>query len=310
MEANEKSQVELEQKIHSLLCGGLEEHEHQEALLLLARDAKARKILTEMLEVQKESRAAFGYDKVPIWRLLHQNGLDAAGVKAKLANRAAHADTGRRKKTFRRFRDITWVWRIAAMIVIAVSTWVAITARRSSQSLQTQLTEIKQSIAAPAMKLTAGDVARYRTIWSQISGGTEAKGTWVLLTNGGGEFGSIADPHAKATHGSVLLVQYWISDKTGRCVYTADILASDRKMMELKLPEAGSIAGRPASLTVSTADDRATVGLSIGGQRTLPAGVVGQMLIGIEPQEVGRFVLDGESFRVFARTQRLSGFQS
>ena len=105
-------------------------------------------------------------------------------------------------------------------------------------------------------------------------------------------------------------MQYRILDKTGRCVYTADILTPDWKMMELKLPEAGSIAGRPTYLTVSTADDRATVGLSIGGRRTLPAGVVGQMLIGIESQEVGRFVLDGESFRVFVRTQRLSGFQS
>ena len=83
----------------------------------------------------------------------------------------------------------------------------------------------------------------------------------------------------------------------------------DRKMMQVKLPDAGSIGGRSVSLTVSATESRATFGLAIEGKKALAAGIVGQTHIGEESYEVGSFRLNGENLRVFAKTVWLEGFR-
>ncbi len=309
MNMNDKSQLELEQKIHSLICGDMDEKQRQEALELLAHDTQARKVLTDMLDVQKASRAAFGYDHVDEAIARSMPSLNVMTGEAKSADQTVQTDTGKKKSVFHRFGGVTWVWRIAAMFVVGVFAYLAITAHRSNQNLQTQLDEIRQSITAPAMTLTADDINRYRTVWSQVS--EDDDNTWVLLTNGDGEFGSIAK-NSQQTNvlGKVLLVQYRILDQAGNCIYTADLLIPDRKLMEISLPDAGSIAGLPASLTIAATGDHTTIGLSVGNQDTLSAGVVGRMFKGGATKEIGSFNLDGEHLRVFARTQHLNGMQS
>jgi len=287
----------------------MDEKQRQEALLLLARDAQARKILTEMIEVQKASRAAFGYDHADEAIIRSMPSLNIMAIEAKSASRIVQTDVREKKSVFLRTGGMTWAWRIAAMFVITASIYVAITAYWSSQNLQIQLAKTKQLMAVPAMMLTAADVARYRTVWSQVS--EDDDNTWVLLTNGSGEFGSISqDSQQMRVRGKVLLVQYRIVDQAGNCVYTADLLIPDRKTMEISLPDAGSIAGLPASLTIATAGNQTTVGLSVGSHENLTTGIVGQMFIGVATKEIGSFSLDGKSLRVFARTQHLKGVQS
>ena len=140
----------MEQKIHSLLCDGLDEPDRQEVLLMLARDEQARKLMTKMLQTQRASRAAFGYDRADKTIAESMPGPNFLLGKANIANRLTQTEIHKKEICFRHFRGIMWLWRIAAMFVISVSTYIAITTYSSSQHLQTQLAEIKQSIATPS----------------------------------------------------------------------------------------------------------------------------------------------------------------
>ena len=207
----------------------------------------------------------------------------------------------------KRILGTAWLWRIAAVVVIAVSLYVAINAHRSNQFMRDQLADIRKSISTPVMTVNATDLAQYRLVWNQVSDGAN---TWVLLKNGQGEFGSInSHPQVGPTSEKVILLQYRIVDQAGRSVYTADLLVPDRPGIDVKVPDAGSVAGLPVSLTLATAQKQATVGLSVSGSTTGPAGVAGQTLIGAAGGEIGSFKITDENLRLFVRTQRLNRFQ-
>ena len=266
-----------------------------------------------MLDVQRLSRAAFGYDNLDetIARTMPHVSPDSAGAASATGTRQCR-ETRPKGQIVRRLIGSAWPWRIAAVLAIAASSYVAITAQRSVRNLENCLADLKRPTIVPQIGLTAADIARYRAVWHQVSDGGSARNMWILLNNDAGEFGSIvADPSATAiARGKVLLVQYRILNEAGRHVYTADLLIPDTAPLQVKLPDVGRIAGKLASLTVSTEDDRATVGFSVGRHDAMPAGVAGQMLIDMAGEEVGSFNLNGENLRVFARTRRLSGFQS
>jgi len=174
----------------------------------------------------------------------------------------------------------------------------------SSRRLGNQIAEIQQSIETAAMTPTKADLGRYLQIWRQVASGED---TWVLLNDGGGKFGSIDEGATPAQFsGKILLVRYHISDAMGRHVYLADILIPDRPVTDLKMPEAGSIAGHTASLSISTRGDRARIALTVGEHEPMPVGIVGQTSIGTASQQIGSFRLDGQDLRVFVTTQRLS----
>ncbi len=306
----DKRQLDLEKRIHSLICGDLDEQRRQETLSLIAHDKHAQGILSEMIDVQRSSRAAFGFDHVDeaIARSmphLDSDTLDKQGQQ-RLREKKQQTPKGQH---FLHLTKAGWLWRIAAMFVIAASAYIALSNYISSQNLDEQLAEIRQSIAKPTISLSADDVSRLRTVWSEVSGSGNAGDTWILLNNGSGEFGSIDTPADTMSRGKVLLVQYRIVDESGSYVYTADLLMPDRKTLKIDLPDAGKIVGRPASLTFAAAKNKATIGFAVDGIESLPVGVLGQTLIGDKSEEVGSFSLNGNSMRVFARTRRLQGFQ-
>ena len=59
----EPSELDMERRINALLCGELAGSQQRELLSAIVHDEAARKLLGEMLDVQSQARAAFGYDR-------------------------------------------------------------------------------------------------------------------------------------------------------------------------------------------------------------------------------------------------------
>ena len=53
----------LEERIHALLCGDLDDLERQCLLCILSHDSAALEIALDMLDLQYQARAAYGYDE-------------------------------------------------------------------------------------------------------------------------------------------------------------------------------------------------------------------------------------------------------
>lgn len=301
----EQERIEMERRIQRLLRSGPEAASRRELLWQLARDEQARKVLAEMLRDQHDARAAFGYEGA---EAAIQNSLER--LKVSLAGAGWPAPPARQAAAGRRrlgMRVVPWLSGLAAVAVMAVSLYVALTARGGRRLLEDRLTRIEQSMAAPALTVTEPELARYRFIWSQVAQGAK---TWVLVSDGEGELGSVASVAPAEPGGGVLLLQCRVLDEAGRPVYVADLLMPDRAEMRFRLPKAGSVAGRPARMDVATTDGQAVVGLSLGREKAPSGGVTGQMAIGGGTREIGRFSLDERVLRVYVRTRRISGVRA
>lgn len=60
---HQQGRLSLEERIHSLLCGELTGVWRDRLVSRLARDANARRLLREMVDLQQRAREAFRYDK-------------------------------------------------------------------------------------------------------------------------------------------------------------------------------------------------------------------------------------------------------
>ena len=65
MERNE--QITLEEQIHDLLCGELDEFDRAELLWRIGTDDHARRTMTEMIHLQRQVRRAFGLEVDAEW---------------------------------------------------------------------------------------------------------------------------------------------------------------------------------------------------------------------------------------------------
>ena len=162
-------------------------------------------------------------------------------------------------------------------------------------------------MAAALTTLTRADVIRYRQIWRQVAGGDN---TWVLLGDEGGEFGSIGSGSPSQSDSDVLLVQMCILGETEERAYSVNLLVPASRAIDVKVPNAGSVAGRPAALTVTTLARGVVVGLTVGGEDASAVGVSGYKSLETGTSEIGRFSLHGQTLRLIARTQRLVGSQT
>ena len=109
MDMQDRSRVELEERIHSLLCGDLSEKDRREILLMISRDEQARETLREMLDVQRLSRAAFGYDNLDetIARTMPYVSPDSAGAASATGPRQCR-ETQPKGQIFRRLIGSAW----------------------------------------------------------------------------------------------------------------------------------------------------------------------------------------------------------
>ena len=295
---NQKQRLEFEPRMESLLGGGEGVASRRELLWRIVRDEEVRQLLAEMLQEQADARAAFGYDRV-------EGAMDGSLEKVKAALPRAYRPAAARPPGRRRTlgaQILPWLSALAAVVVMAVSLYVALTARSGKRLLEERLTRLETAMAAPALTVSEPEMARYRFLWNQVARGSNA---WMLVGGAEGKFGSIASvPSSPRTRG-VLLLQCQVLDEAGRRVYTANLLMPDREEMSFRLPDAGRIAGLPARLDVATTGRRTSVALSLGREKTPAAGVAGETGLGTETREIGRFRLDDRTLRVYVRTLHL-----
>lgn len=296
----EQTEHDLECRIHSLLCGALAEHEKCDLLSLIARDEHARQVLAECIEDQRQSRAAFGYDRA--------GGVMQHSLEQLKATLVAGDRSGRRSIVVRLVSP-RWLIRIAAGVVIVVSMYAATTASRNSRLVSVELArvakELKISQAMPAITLTAANRERYQRIWKLVTGDGQ---TWMIFGNGGIEFGSFPREIPGTAGDRLLLIQCRIVDDLGEEVYSKDLLMPDLPEMDREIAHAGHLAGRPVTLVISRTARRARVRVSLADQEGFFAGVVGQIVIGPdEIGQIGEFRVDDRMMRVFVRAHRLPG---
>jgi hypothetical protein len=291
---------ELEGRLHSLLCGSLSPAEREELLGLLVHDDQARRLLEEMLGFQRACRRAAGLDEAEERALQ-----DLEALRARCADIREPAHAQPRDARGRRWGSAGLWARVAAAVVIASSIY-AVWAIHQGGSSPRDLVRRPGEERPPSMGLTQEELERYREIWNQVA---EGGGTWVLLKEGSGQFGSFSTGSAQGQAGTVLLVQCRVVNSQGQLVYSADVLLPDEPALKVRLPEAGQLGGQRATLAVSAGPGGATVGLTVQNSSLVPVGVTGQAPLG-DGREVGRFRLHEQDMRFFVRTQRLSGFQT
>ena len=302
---NEKERVEIERRIQPLLCGGPQALARRELLKRIACDDRAREVLAEMLEDQRDARAAFGYDGI---EEAIEDSLER--VQASPGGSAdpgrSNSDTPARKRPLRGARVVPWLSALAAAMVIGVSLYVALTASSGKRRLEERLARIEKSMAAPAMAVSETEMGEFRFLWNQVA---QRPNVWVLIRDGEGQFGSVssgASPQGR----NVVLLQCRVLDEAGGMVYVADLLMPDRRDMSFRLPRAGSVAGRPARMDIATAGDEAAVSFSVGHETDPGAGVTGHARLGGDTREIGRFVLNDQMLRVYVRARRVQGVRT
>ncbi len=292
----DKVQSDVERQIHDLLCGGLSESERYEALTLISCNDAAQALLRKLIQEQELVRSAFGYDHLSTIIPKHQKKMQAL----------FSSENSKRLEKGRWIEPMRWLARAASIAIIVTLIGLIYIENRRGVALQRQMARLTME---PSVKVTNEDISRYRQIWSQVAEGAD---TWVLVSNGNGEFGNIQGNSPSAGNSNVLLVQCRIVDLSGNCLYTADLLLPDQPMTRVELPDVGQVAGRWASLTVVRTGERAVASLLIRDDRNLPLGVTGQISIGNnDPNtELGSFRVNNQTVKVFTRIQRLSGFQT
>lgn len=281
--------LNLEARLHALLVGEIDEAARTQTLWELAGNEAARKLLTEMMQFQQDTRAALGLGSAEL-------DMDA-GLSATLRAIEENTPAG---PAPRHSRPI-WAWaaRIAAVVTIGVLGLFTALTHHQARELERQLAAMNGS--APAVpELSTAQRASYRQIWEQVA---HDGNVYVLLNNGDGEFGSLVGNPA-AARSEALLVQYRIVNADGQCVYKADLLVPAGDDVNLRLADAGLLGGHKASLAVSTHNGRAVLGLSVGAERT-HAALTAPAAIGPATQELGSIHLDNQKLKVLVRTQPL-----
>jgi len=297
---NEKWQIELEEHIQDLLAGSLSQSETPELLDHVAHDDEARQVLADVLAMQRSARASAGCD-------VGEDVIEGCLKKTLRAVKAvAVIDDGRHRKPSRPHSrlmgSVGWLVGMAASVAMVVSIYVATLARQDSRLLRQQLAGAVESrqleIAAPS----AEEIGRMRQVWQQVSEGSGETRPWVLLSDGGGEFGYVPAAMGTSADGMVLLRCVVVSSD-GREQTQMNMLLPVRQPVNLTVPQACSLSGQPVTLTISAADDSAGVDINVGNG---PAGVAGRVQVG-KAAEIGQFDLNGKTMRVFLQAKWLTG---
>ncbi len=300
---DEKLQITLESRIQELLAGELGQTETAELLVVIGRDDEARRILAEVLELQRQSRRSFGYDvgnEVIQASLAKTTGsLHEMSIPAPVTARRSRPNL--RKLMMR----IAWPIRIAAMVVIGVSVFMAVTARHDSRLLLNQLARTEQVVTLP--KPTVEELMCLRRVWNQVSESSGNFRPWVFLSNGTGQFAYVpAD--SVATNGSKLvLLRCVIVSGERQSTMQMNLLLPAQQAVQLTVPEAGLLAGQPIRLAVSASKEWASIGLNVGSDSDGSAGVQGRVRIGGGATEIGQFRLDGKKMKVILQATTLNG---
>ena len=281
----EEAQLSLEEQIQSLLCAELCEADRSSLLMRIARDDDARALLAEMLEVQQQARSAFGYDD------------STEAMQASLGAVIGSLPSVGRGRAARRL-GVAWLVAAAALALVAVSAYLAISTERRNRQLQARLDDIHKAVGMS--KITAGELSQYRRIWESVAGPAGQARPWILLRDGRGEFGYMPATPDVAGGGRLVLLRCKVVGANGRGMEEVNLLLPARRGARLSLPEAGRLAGAPLRCDVVAGKEWTAVGLAVEDEGGA-AGVSGRARAGGGPVEIGRFQFRGEGHRVFVQ---------
>jgi len=282
----------LEARIDELLNGGLDETQRRQVLERISRDDFARGLLADALRLQADARAAYGYDRA--CEAMHESLRSLTDVLA--------GSQGGRPRLRKGERSLRSLWRpstlarIAAVAVVLVSAYLAVTAHRANQALQEKLSRPEQPPAMP--RLTATELAGYRAIWNEVVDQTRKTRPWVLLSDGAGQFGYVPTAGGPTGENNLVLLRCILVGTDGQNVSTVNLLLPARQNLRLSVPEASWAAGLPLHCDVWVGERWVGLGLAAGNGSPGAPGIRGRTAIGGEPSEIGSFLLDGRTMRV------------
>ena len=291
MTHDDTSHADAAERLQALLSGSLSPSDMRQVLALVARDDGARRLLGEMLAFERTVRAAYGYDRTEekmkdsLASLLASLG---AGEIPPERDRAGAA----RRPAFRMRRVLG---ALAASVVVAASLYAAISSHLQNRSMRTPLNPVLDSAAMP--KVTEAERAGYSRIWSEVAQAARGPKPWILLSNGGGEFGYLPSPSAGAAEERLLLVRCLVTAGDDGRVQTINLLVPARRNLRLSLPEIAHL-GRRLACDIAMYADSATVGLTVGKGSADAVGVRGRVGFGDRSVEIGEFLLGGKPMRI------------
>ncbi|MCX5654981.1 MAG: hypothetical protein NTY65_10080 [Planctomycetota bacterium] len=292
MTQDDTHHADTAERLQALLSGSLSPAEMRHVLAMVARDDGARRMLDEMLALERTVRAAYGYDRTEekmrdslasLLASLRAGGIPAEKERLRASRRPA-------------FRVRRVLGSLAASVVVAASLYAAISSHLLNRSMQTQLSQVPGSAALP--KVTETERAGYSRIWSEIAQAASGPKPWILLSNGGGEFGYLPSPSAGAGEERLLLVRCLVTTGDDGRVQTINLLVPARRNLRLSLPGITHLAGQPVACDIAMYADSATVGLTVGKGLADAVGVRGRVGFGNQSVEIGEFLLGGKPMRV------------
>jgi hypothetical protein len=292
---DEPTRLDLEQRFHTFLCEATDSKETFEVLSLVARDEESRRLFGEMLEVQRAARAAVGLSAAGA--VMHSSmktvleSLPAGGPAPTVIHPAALAAGGRRGRL-----PVRWMLRAAAVLVVAASAYVAVTAYRTSQRIEDQLVAMGQALTMP--QVSAGEVASYRNIWRHVAEGEADARPWILMSEGTGRFGYLPAASGAPSQNGLLLLRCRMVSPEGRLLETFNVIVPAGGRTRLSLPEAGRLNHLPVLCEVASDGQVATLGVEVGTSPTETAGVRGSVTVGEGPVDLGQFRLDEDKVHV------------
>lgn len=297
---NEESQIALEGRIQDVLAGELSQRGVAELLATVSRDPEAREVLDEMLAMQRQCRRSIGCD------------VDEAEIQDSLAETlAAIRSTQAVPKPSRApqrglIARGAWAMRIAAVVVVAASVYLAVTAHNDSRGLRKQLVGIDERIDRISLREpTAKELMAMQRVWREVSQGAEGTRPWVYLSDGAGEFGYLpAGPPTTTDDGPVLL-RCVIVGPDGRTARQMRLLLPPRQAVQLVFAEAGTLGKQPIHIAVSGSAERIGVEVRVGHDSTSAVGIRGRTTPGAGVVEAGRFRHLGRTMRVFLQAVAL-----
>ncbi|HAU36488.1 MAG TPA: hypothetical protein DCX07_02070 [Phycisphaerales bacterium] len=281
-----------------MLCNDLSEDERREILRVIACNADAQQTLREMIDVQERARQAMGYPpegeemKTSLRKVLaHLQGL------AQETPLSAPAE--RRTKHFGRM--MYWAWRVTVGLAVAASLTLAVGLYRSQETLRQDLRRLTDT--PPVAHLSAGELAEYGRILKEISD-EPSRRPWMVIQNGTGRFEYLPRTTGQESGETLVLRCILLSENVPAPTTIVLVLPRDLSG-RLAVGEVGKVGGLPVLADVSVRDGRVGLELSVGAGSELQGGVTGEVRIGTEPTEIGRFRANGEDQRVIVQAVSL-----
>jgi len=293
MTQNDPPHADAAERLQALLSGSLSPDEMRQVLARVARDDGARRMLDEMLTTERTLRTAYGYDRTE-GKMRDSLVSLLTSLRANEIPAETDGDRAARRPAIRMRRVLG---ALAASVVVAASLYVAISSHLLNRSIQTQLSHSQILDSAALPKVTSTEKAAYSRIWSEVAQAAGGPKPWVLLSNGGGEFGYLASPSAGAGEERLLLVRCLVTTGDGR-VQTINLLVPARKNLRLSLPEIVQLAGQPVACDIAIDAESAAVGLTVGKDSSGAAGVRGRVGFDNKSVEIGELRIGGKPLRV------------